>query len=279
MCRDALERQPTVLLVADDCVTREASAMLWWARGYRVEVADAAQGLTLAGRRVYDVIVMDIRPAGEAGTEVLAALRAAAARTSLLVAGSDDPRAATVPAVELLERRAEGVNGNGDHLGSLIRALAAVDTPMVEFMALARALSDIFDGRETDAALAPVRPLLNRNRGAARSSRSPLRVVRALDGDALTPAWGSLHTLATEMGMTPRRLSRSFIEETGQPFRFWRRAVRVREALRRLTERDARVAQVAYAVGYEHPTQLDRDFREVVGCAPRVFRRLHERFG
>lgn len=51
-------------------------------------------------------------------------------------------------------------------------------------------------------------------------------------------------------------------------------ALRCRPAMSKLVGTDERVSQIAYLVGYKHPSQLDHDFRRLVGLAPRVFRRV-----
>jgi AraC-like DNA-binding protein len=80
--------------------------------------------------------------------------------------------------------------------------------------------------------------------------------------------------LATEVGLSPSHLGRLLRSETGCSFRRWRQAVVMLAGIRRLCESDEQIAQIAYGLGYEHPTQFSREFRDTFGTSPREFRRV-----
>jgi AraC-like DNA-binding protein len=82
--------------------------------------------------------------------------------------------------------------------------------------------------------------------------------------------------VAATWGLASRTATRHVQAETGWTVRQWVQAARMREAARALASTGDQVAQIAYALGYHHPTQFDRDFRRALGVAPKEFRRLLE---
>jgi AraC-like DNA-binding protein len=62
--------------------------------------------------------------------------------------------------------------------------------------------------------------------------------------------------------------------DTDLTFRQWRWAILMRAAVRQLATSDDHVRQIAFAIGYEHPSQFDRDFSRVFGMSPLQFRKL-----
>lgn len=84
------------------------------------------------------------------------------------------------------------------------------------------------------------------------------------------------HALASELGVDPAHLGRLIRSQTGLGFRHWRRAFAIRRVVRELADPDAQIAQIAFRTGYEHPSQLDREFRGMFGITPREYRRLRK---
>jgi len=78
--------------------------------------------------------------------------------------------------------------------------------------------------------------------------------------------------LATELAVDSSHLAHLLRSHTGFTFREWRWAVVVRHAARQLVLTDEHIAQISYQLGYEHPSQLDRDFDYVFGITPGQFR-------
>ena len=78
-----------------------------------------------------------------------------------------------------------------------------------------------------------------------------------------------------DMGVHPSHVGRILKAETGLSFRSWRSGFFMQAIVRHLIETREQVAQIAYhQLGYEHPSQLDREFHETFGVSPREFRRL-----
>jgi FixJ family two-component response regulator/AraC-like DNA-binding protein len=82
------------------------------------------------------------------------------------------------------------------------------------------------------------------------------------------------HSLAAELGVDPSHLGRLLRCHTGRGFREWRRAFAMKQGILQLGSPDLQIAQIAYAVGFEHPSQFDREFRQMFGLTPTAFRRL-----
>jgi AraC-like DNA-binding protein len=90
----------------------------------------------------------------------------------------------------------------------------------------------------------------------ANSSREPIVAVARFLRIRSTTLW---RVARRRFGVGPAQLGR---------------ALRVREAIRLLAETDEQVAQIAYAVGYQNPGELNRVFRHYFRCTPRQFRRI-----
>ena len=66
-------------------------------------------------------------------------------------------------------------------------------------------------------------------------------------------------------------------QETGLTFAQLRKALVLRRVLQLLAHTGERVQQIAFEVGYAHPSQLDRDFRRSLDITPKAFRKLAQR--
>jgi FixJ family two-component response regulator/AraC-like DNA-binding protein len=83
--------------------------------------------------------------------------------------------------------------------------------------------------------------------------------------------------LAAELRIDPAHLGRLIRRDTGLGFRDWRRALVMRSAVRMLAGSDEHVDQIAYGVGFNHPSQFDREFLVLFGMSPMSFRRIVRR--
>lgn len=79
--------------------------------------------------------------------------------------------------------------------------------------------------------------------------------------------------MARDLALHPTHLGRLLKLHLGLGFRQIRRLFRARRALLLVVDSDEQLAQIAYAVGYPHPSQLDRDFRTLFGARPGALRR------
>ena len=85
----------------------------------------------------------------------------------------------------------------------------------------------------------------------------------------------------TAMGYTRARSARIIRNSTGVGIAEWRWAIAVRPALPELVRTEEHVDQIAYRCGYQDARYFHRDFKRLLGCAPRCFRRCaaHLRVG
>ncbi len=83
----------------------------------------------------------------------------------------------------------------------------------------------------------------------------------------------TLRAVATRTGLSASRAGRLIKAHTGAGFLRHLHHQRVAVARRLLLETPLSVKEVSSAVGYQHPSQLCRHFKAVVGKTPRGFRR------
>lgn len=103
-----------------------------------------------------------------------------------------------------------------------------------------------------------------------RGDRRLARVAALLRDDlSRTP---SLAVLATEAGVTPEHLARSFRDAMGLPPRAWQLHLRLVEARRRL-RRGAPIVDVALDLGFSDQAHFHKLFRKVSGMTPGRYRR------
>jgi AraC-like DNA-binding protein len=82
----------------------------------------------------------------------------------------------------------------------------------------------------------------------------------------------SVRQLAQEMKMTPDHLQRLFKQETGLHLGSVISERKLREAARLLSAKDVVIKEVAYTVGYRHPSSFVRAFRRRFGKSPTEYR-------
>jgi FixJ family two-component response regulator/AraC-like DNA-binding protein len=161
---------------------------------------------------------------------------------------------------------------------SLTRAVANQHLDISAFLACAEALRELLTAPET----MPPEDVSARLRDLLRRPAPPLTVEHRKVRQAIATLETAVrnHTrvtesdLARELGVDPAHLGRLVRSQTSMGFRQWRSTLALRVAVRELADDDAQVAQIAFGVGYEHPSQLDREFRRMFGISPRAFRRL-----
>ncbi|AMJ55323.1 MULTISPECIES: AraC family transcriptional regulator [Stenotrophomonas] len=77
-----------------------------------------------------------------------------------------------------------------------------------------------------------------------------------------------LEVLAREVGMSLSSLHRHFKAVTGMSPLQYQKRLRLQEARRQLTARQQSTASIAFAVGYESPSQFSREYKRMFGVAP-----------
>ena len=78
--------------------------------------------------------------------------------------------------------------------------------------------------------------------------------------------------LARMPNLTEPDLKRLLLRDIGMSPAWLRLIVRARPAVSAVWTTDEHVAQVAYAIGYRHPSQMHRDLRRLLRASPRSLR-------
>ncbi len=81
----------------------------------------------------------------------------------------------------------------------------------------------------------------------------------------------SLETSADELGVSPSRLSKVFIEETGRGFSDYLIQLRIDHAKLLLSSKDASIKEVSSECGYGDPNYFSRLFKKITGVTPTNF--------
>ena len=145
------------------------------------------------------------------------------------------------------------------------------------------ALQHEFEYCDTDSELIIellLRDMLSAHAGLceARSAFQPSWLGRLLDylDDTFTEPW-TLNDLATQVGVHPVYLCRTF----RQHFRFtlgqYIRSLRVLRAQQLVVEGSVNLAEVAVLSGFADQSHLQREFKKVVGTSPGLYRRVNGR--
>lgn len=82
------------------------------------------------------------------------------------------------------------------------------------------------------------------------------------------------YEVAAGVGADAGHLGRLMREDTGLTFCQWRTAIGLMVSARELVETRNQVSQIAYRVGYDHPSQFAREFERHVGVSPTGYRQL-----
>ena len=107
----------------------------------------------------------------------------------------------------------------------------------------------------------------------------PAVIVLPRDGRALSVAQMvienpvcplSLKSMCLSSGLSVRTLERTFLRELGTDFECWRRQVRLMKAIELLVAGHS-VKEVAFSVGYRHPSPFVALFRGTFGTTPKVW--------
>lgn len=100
------EAPPRVLVIDDDVAARRLASAFFTQDGYDVDACAAAEGLDLATRETYDVVIVDTRAASPDGDSVLDTLLARPGMSGRVIAASDaaPARANTRPDVTCIEK-------------------------------------------------------------------------------------------------------------------------------------------------------------------------------
>jgi AraC-like DNA-binding protein len=162
----------------------------------------------------------------------------------------------------------------------LLGARRLLGVPMRELANRVVALEDVLGPLATELA----ERLAGAPDGAARHAVAQRLLARRLrDDDGAAPevahalarlrstcGAARVEALAAEVGWSRRHLAGRFREDLGLPPKALARLIRVEHAAERVRAGEP-LADVAYGSGYADQPHFNRDFRELVGCAPGEF--------
>jgi AraC-like DNA-binding protein len=274
-------------------------------------------GLALAHARTYAAIMLALPLRDMDGLFVLQQLRAAIGHTPVIVLTDRPDVESAVTAMKLgafdyrLKPRlrnelrltvgtiSDGIDGHsrlpampspapsstaatiGDAVftSRLCRALLAPELPVSTFLTHARVLRQILTTRDSHARVSAGAPHM-------RASEPPqdvaihhavAKALCTLERHLVMRVRPTEQRLADDLHVTRAHLGRLLRSNTGIGFRKWRTMLAMKVAVRRLNESDKYIAQIAYDLGFDHPSQFDREFRYVFGVSPRTLRGFLQR--
>nr|WP_279588403.1 helix-turn-helix transcriptional regulator [Sphingopyxis panaciterrae] len=106
---------------------------------------------------------------------------------------------------------------------------------------------------------------------SALTTRSVIEAQRLLTENFVTPP--SLEDLAQQVGMSRSNLCLSFRQIAGQTVYDFITDRRMEHALALLQQRETSITQIAYAVGYSHPSSFSMAVQRRFGASPSELRR------
>jgi AraC-like DNA-binding protein len=81
--------------------------------------------------------------------------------------------------------------------------------------------------------------------------------------------------VASYIGLSPYYFSRLFKEYMQMTFPAYLSRIRVKSAIRLLSDESLSITDVAFMSGFQSTTAFNKIFRDSTGCSPRDFRKLH----
>jgi two-component system response regulator YesN len=79
---------------------------------------------------------------------------------------------------------------------------------------------------------------------------------------------------ASEVGISPSRLSHLFYEKTGVAFSDWVRQERIISSMSLLRVSDRSIGEIAHSVGFRNSRTFERSFKKATGLTPSEYRRI-----
>jgi DNA-binding response OmpR family regulator len=160
----------------------------------------------------------------------------------------------------------------------LARAAADPELTLVEFSAVAEGLRLISSDERPWPRLALQHALDRLDAASQCDWRRVDERARRLVVRLIAAGKGCVHldedAVAKELGVDRDALSMVIRREFGLSLPQLRRLIVMRRAVQLLAASDEQVAQIAYAVGYEHPSAFNHGFANLFGVSPGNYRRL-----
>jgi AraC-like DNA-binding protein len=159
--------------------------------------------------------------------------------------------------------------------GSLMIILTDPNLPTWDYACYAELFHVTISSPRTHYERSTHRDILVETCLARRRHDIPAIVAEFLNALKTNMAAGIRPTLAqaaAAVGYPADFMSPLVLTATGRRFVQWRSIVAIQLGTHRLATTREQIAQIAYALGFEHPAQFDREFRRTLGLSPRQFR-------
>lgn len=226
-----------VLLVDDDCGTLETFALALRLDAFDVTTAATGHDALQAARPMPDAIVCDLNLPDMSGLDVICALRR---------------RGVAAPCIVITG------------FGTTASALAAGKLGVASYLEKPVATDELVAVLRAEIASARAHPDVV-------ADSQPTRVQRVIEQRFAEPDL-DLQTVSSAVGMSAVHVSRITKRTFGMTFSELLRGIRLDEARRLLRETSASVKEIAFRVGFRHPSQFTRTFRDLYGRSPSQFR-------
>ncbi len=246
------EQQAQILLVEDNWDVLEFIKSILQ-KNYQIEVArNGAQGIELATEKIPDLIISDIMMPKKDGYELTAHLK-------------KDERTSHIPIVLLTAKstqqsKLEGLEHGADayltkpfeqkELELRVRNLLAHRQKLQEKWARAQSDLDLVDDGLND------------------KDRKFLEDLTAFIEKNIADEDLDVARMQRAMHLSRPQLHRKLKALTGLSAAKFRKKIRLQKAYVMLKEKKGTVAEVAYDVGYKHPSHFSSDFKEAFGLSP-----------
>jgi|GEM_PF-1179653 len=318
--RTSQQTRSRVLWIDDVVSADDAEVRLLELENFEITCArTGADGVALATRNAYDVVLLDLRLASESGLDVLQALMAAGvtAPAIILTAFADvesavaamklgaadyqikpmnvadtaallrrfltaGPRPAASPPPPLTEAdwlrlqcdRLSACTSRTELFGVLVQTLLDGRLTLRSFFGCSSAIKLVLTDEEPSITLLAAHVRRNILQAVGTPLPRHHKLCAALAALEREGTKQGQEILAGRIGLSRAYLSRLMSKQTGRHSSEWCRAAVARAAVRQLLQTSQSISQIAYAVGYEHVAQFDRDFAGMFGVCPTTLRRL-----
>jgi DNA-binding response OmpR family regulator/AraC-like DNA-binding protein len=181
--------------------------------------------------------------------------------------------------LEAKSRQLPDSNNESEIVATLLTILPDQRLPLTSFFACAAAFR--MATRSNEPSVGPVAARVFAILRAASSAPLPGHPKLRTALEELEKQAGARPRLfgATAAGLSRAYFSHLLTVQTGRTPSEWRRGAVMQAAVRRLLRTQENVSQIAFALGYEHVSQFDRDFVGTFGVSPTRIRRLHDEMG
>jgi two-component system response regulator YesN len=245
-----------VLVIDDDIGTREGFSGFLHSAGFVVTTASTGhEGLDIARRQLFNVILADLRLPDISGIDVLRALRTDRRDVAMVIVTGFGSVTSAVEALKLRALDFVEKPLDGEHLIEVVQSAA-------------RAAATTRNSQRADAEGSlgeiPSEPVPTDPRAAA--------VLRLID-QRYREVDLSVASIAVEINLSIGHMCLLLKRETGHSVGAHLHSRRIAEAKKRLQHTTLSIKEIAFRVGYRSTSRFDHHFLRRCGLTPMAYRR------